>query len=533
MKVIVIGGGAAGASCAARIRRNNENADITILERTDEISIANCGLPYYIGDTITSEDDMHVSSVEMFKNLFNIEVKLDTEVTAINRRDHSVQTRDGSLLNYDKLVITTGAQPFVPPFEGLDKSRTFTLRNLNDANRIKQFIREHAVKKAVVIGGGFIGVEMAENLCDLKIDTTIVELAPHIMANVDYEVATIAQKRLKKAGIKLILGDGVKKFNGNRVVLNSEREVEYDLVIMSIGVKPQIELAKNAGLNTARGIIVDEHLLTSDPDIYAAGDNVEVTDFATGASVLIPLAGPANRQGRIIADNITGKAATYKKTQGSSVVKIFDLTLASVGASEERLKKDKREYLKTIIYGKSHASYYPGARDILYKLLFTHDGTILGAQGIGEEGVEKRIDVIATVMRLNGTVQDLLDAELCYAPPFNSAKDSVNILGMNAVNILDGKVKMAFIEDLEGSMIIDVRPEMMFKTGTVKGAINIPAGKLRSSLDKLPRDKKIVLSCKTGYTSYVAARILMQHGFDNVYSLCGGYSYYSAVQDNE
>ncbi|MBO5566021.1 MAG: FAD-dependent oxidoreductase [Succinivibrio sp.] len=530
MKVIVIGGGAAGASCAARIRRNDEQAEVEIFEKTDEISIANCGLPYYIGQVITSEDDMHVSSVDMFENLFNIKVRLNTQVTEIKTAEHSVVTADGTTHSYDRLVITTGAQPFVPDLKGMEKDRTFTLRNLADANRIKEYIKNNGVKRAVVVGGGFIGVEMAENLAELNIDTTIVELAPHIMANVDEDIAKVAQNRLKKQGIKLVLSDGVKEFDSGKLILNSGSTLEYDLVVLSIGVRPQIEIAKAAGLATGRGIIVNENMQTSDKDIFAAGDNVEVTDFSTGAKVLIPLAGPANRQGRIIADVITGKNSVYGATQGSSVVKIADLTLASVGSSEEKLKKLGKDYLKTVIFGRSHASYYPASKDILYKLLFSKNGEILGAQAIGEEGVEKRIDVIATVMRLKGTVQDLLDAELCYAPPFNSAKDAVNVLGMNAVNILDGRVKMAFLEDLKDSFLIDVRPPMMFSSGTIEGAINIPAAKLRESLDRIPHDKKVVLFCKTGYTSYVAARILMQNGFDNVYSFGGGIMYYNQTR---
>ena len=531
MKTLIIGGGAAGASCAARLRRNDEKAEITVLEQSDEISIANCGLPYYIGNVINSEETMHVSDVNKFRNWFNINVLLNTKAVSIDRNNRTVKTADNQEFSYDRLVIATGATPFVPPFEGLNKDKTFTLRTLSDANSIKNYIKEHEVSKAVVVGAGFIGVEMAENLCELGIRTTIVELSSHIMPNVDIEVATVAQNKLKEKGIEIILNDGVKAFSDDKVILTSGNTVDFDIVIMSIGVMPQIELAKEAGLEVSRGIVVDSTLKTSDEYIYAAGDNVEITDFTTGSKALIPLAGPANRQGRIIADNICGKTETYKNTQGSSVVKIFELTLAAVGANEDRLKKLNIPYLKTFIYSNSHAGYYPGAKQILYKMLFTKEGRILGLQAIGEEGVEKRVDVVATVMRLNGSVHDLLDAELCYAPPFNSAKDAVNILGMNALNIIEGKVRMAFPEDLKDSYLIDVRPKAVFMNETIDGAVNIPITDIRNRLDEIPRDRKVVMFCNTGYTSYVASRIVNQNGFENVYSFGGGIVFFKSQQN--
>lgn len=529
MKTLIIGGGAAGASCAARLRRNDEKAEITVLEQSNEISIANCGLPYYIGNIINSEETMHVSDVNKFKNWFNINVQLNTKAIDIDRENRIVKTSDNQEFSYDSLVIATGASPFVPAFEGMNRDKTFTLRTLSDANRIKEYIKDNKVTRAVVIGAGFIGVEMAENLSELGLSTTIVELSDHIMPNVDIEVATLAQHKLKEKGIEIILNDGVKAFSDDKVILDSGVQVPFDIVIMSIGVRPQIELAQKAGLEVSRGIIVDSTLRTSDKNIYAAGDNVEITDFATGTKALIPLAGPANRQGRIIADNICGKNENYKNTQGSSVVKIFNLTLAAVGATEARLKKLNIPYLKTFIYANSHAGYYPGATQILYKMLFTKEGRILGLQAIGEEGVEKRVDVVATIMRLNGTVHDLLDSELCYAPPFNSAKDAINILGMNALNIIEGKVKMAFPEDLEDSYLIDVRPKAVFMNETIDGAVNIPITEIRNRLDEIPRDRKVVMFCNTGYTSYVASRIVNQNGFDNVYSFGGGIVFFKAL----
>ncbi len=522
MKTVIVGGGACGASCAARLRRIDENAEIIILERTDEISIANCGLPYYCSDVINDRDKILVSSPQKFKKWFNIDVRLNSEVVKINREEKSVELKDGEKISYDKLVLTLGASPIVPPFEGMDKNKVFAVRTLNDADRIKEYIKNNNVIHAVVIGGGFIGVEMAENLVELGLNTKLIELQDQILAPVDYEVAAIAQNEMRENGIELILSDGVKGFNDNKILLNSGREVEFDIVIMAIGVKPEIDAAKNAGLEVNRGLKVNEFMLTSDPDIYAGGDSVEVKDFVSEAETLIPLAGPANRQGRIIADNIANLKSTYKNSQGTSVLKVFNLTVASVGNNEKQLKSRNVDYLKTFIYGRSHAGYYPESEQILFKLLFTKEGKILGAQGVGEDGVEKRIDVIATIMRQGGTVQDMLDSELCYAPPYSSAKDPVNILGMNADNILKGLVKPAFFEDLAGSYLIDVRPKEIFSFRTIDRAFNIPISNLRERIDDIPRNIKVVLFCDTGYTSYVASRILIQNGFDNVYSLTGG-----------
>lgn len=522
MKTLIIGGGAAGASCAARLRRNDETAQIKILEESKEISIAYCGLPYYLGDVIENEDSIHVSSIEKFKSWFNIDVEIDTKVTSINKEEKFITTSNNKVFSYDNLVLATGAKPFFPEFKGLDASKAFTLRTLYDANKIKTYIKEHKASKALIIGAGFIGVEVAENLCSIGIDTTIVELSEHILSTVDYEVAKVAQNKLEEQGIKVILNDAIKEFNNEKAVLNSGITLDYDLVVISIGVKPQVQLAIDSNLKVNRGIVVNDNLKTSDNNIYAAGDNIEVLDFVTKNQALIPLAGPANRQGRIIADNICGKSEKYSDTQGSSVLKIFDLTLATVGASEKRLKLTNTPYLKTFIYAKSHASYYPNSKNILFKLLFNDKGTILGAQAIGSDGVDKRIDVIATIMRLHGDVHDLLDAELCYAPPYNGAKDPVNILGMNALNILDSRLKPAFLEDLDKGYLVDVRPEEVYRIRSIPNSINIPITSLRNRINEIPKDKKVILFCNTGYTSYVASRILIENGFDNIFSLCGG-----------
>lgn len=529
MRVIIIGGGAAGASCATRLRRLNEDAEIIILERTNEVSIANCGLPYYISDVIPNRDSILVSTPQKFKSWFNIDVRLETEVIEINKEEKFVITSFNEKLSYDYLVLANGASPIVPDFVGLNKDKTFVVRTLSDADRIKNHIKNNPVKKVVVIGGGIIGIEIAENLIEMGSDTTLIELNNQILAPVVFEIAKIAQDEMIKKGVKLILSDGVQKFSENQIILNSNNAIDYDLCILAIGVKPETDLARKAGLETNRGIIVDEYLKTSNEFICAAGDNIEAKDFVSGQNTLLPLAGPANRQGRIIADNICRFNSTYKNTQGTSVIKIFELTVANSGNNEKQLKHKEIPYWKTYVYGRSHAGYYPNSDIILYKLLFSNDGKILGIQGIGESGVEKRVDVIATIMRNNGTVQDMIDAELCYAPPYSSAKDPVNILGMSADNILKGLVKPAYFEDLKDAYVIDVRPNMIYKMGTIKGAINIPIAEIRERLNEIPRDKKVILSCNTGYTSYCASRILAQKGFNNVYSFMGGYELYKEL----
>lgn len=534
MRIVIVGGGAAGASCAARLRRLNEDAEIIIVEKTNEISIANCGLPYYVSGVINEREKILVSTPEKFKNWFNIDVLLNTEVLKINKESKTVSLSNGQEISYDKLVLAQGASPIVPRFEGMDKTKTFVVRTLNDADKIKDYVQQNNSQKAVVVGGGFIGIEMAENLVEMGLKTTLVELGKQILAPVDEEIAAVAQNEMRDNGVNLILSDGVKCFNDDKIILNSGKEVEFDIVVMALGVRPETTLAMDAGLEVNRGILVNESMQTTVPDIYAAGDSVEIKDFVTGENTLISLAGPANRQGRIIADNICGIESTYKNTQGTSVLKVFGLTVASVGNNEKQLKQNNAAYWKTYVYGNSHAGYYPDATQTLYKLLFTQEGKILGAQAVGLEGVEKRIDVIATVMRNNGSIQELIDSELCYAPPYNSAKDSgVNVIGMNADNILKGFVKPAYYEDLEDSYLIDVRANVAYQTKTIEGAVNIPINEIRSRLDEIPTDKKVVLFCTTGYTSYNASRILIQKGFNNVYSLMGGITLYKEISKNK
>lgn len=528
MRLIVVGGGAAGASCAARFRRLNEDAEIIILEKTDEISIANCGLPYYCSDVINDRDKMLVSNPSIFKNMLNVEVRLNSALTYIDKANKKVTVNGEYELEYDKLVLALGADPIRPPIKGIDAKNIFTVRTLADADRIRDYIKQNSVINAVVIGGGFIGVEMAENFAHLGLKTSLIELSDQLLAPIDYDMAVFVHNQMRENSVELILSDGVREFEEKEIVLNSGKKISYDIAIMAIGVKPQTALARDAGLEIGvrSGLLVDEFMRTSDENIYAAGDSVEVKDFVDNSNSLIPLAGPANRQGRIIADNIAGLSSTYERTQGTAVVKVFDLTVASVGNNEKQLRSKGIEFQKAIAMANSHASYYPGAYPLYLKLLFASDGKILGAQAVGFEGVEKRIDVISTVMRLGGKIQDLIDSELSYAPPYSSAKDPVNIVGMVADNILKKLMKPAFYEDLEGAYLVDVRSEREFNFKTIEGAVNINHSQIRQNPDLIPRDKKVVLFCNKGFQSYVAARILQQKGFENVYCLLGGYAFY-------
>lgn len=536
MRTVIVGGGACGASCAARLRRLDETAEIIILEATDEISIANCGLPYYCSDVINGRDKMIVAKPDTFKNLLNVEVRFNSKVIAINKNKKTVTVNHDYELSYDNLVLAPGASPVKPPIPGIDNKKIFTVRTLRDADMIKMHIKSANAKNAVVIGGGFIGVEMAENLVTMGLKTTVIEAASQILAPFDKDMMALAHNEMRDNGCKLIFNDGVKAFTENEIELVSGRRIPYDIAILGIGVKPDTQIVKDAGLETGlNGLIkVNEFLQTSDENIWAGGDAVEDVDFITGKPAMIPMAGPANRHGRLIADNITAAAAGKEKTSfkpvlGTSVAKIFNKTFACSGKNEKQLIKEGIKYIKNITQTNDHAGYYPNARPLYVKLLFTEEGKILGVQAAGYEGVEKRVDVIVTVMRLNGNIQDLIDAELSYAPPYSSAKDPVNIAGMSAQNILDGLYKPAFFEDIKNSVLIDVRVEEMFNTKTIDGAISVPAVQMRKRFNEVPRDKKVILFCNRGFTSYVAIRILNQLGFNNLYSLCGGINLYSEI----
>ncbi|WP_371371847.1 CoA-disulfide reductase [Sporomusa aerivorans] len=536
-KVLVVGGVAGGASAAARLRRMDETAEIIMFERDEHISFANCGLPYYIGENIKERSKLLVQTPQGMQNRFKIDVRTHSEVTQVNsaRKTVTVKSKEKGIYeeSYDYLVLSPGAKAIKPPIPGIGSNKIFTLRNIPDTDTIKSFIDKQEVQRAVVIGGGFIGVEMAENLRERGLEVTLVEAAPHILPPFDTDMAVVVEQELENHGVKLLLNDGVKSFadQGDTIdiVLNSGMSLNADTVILAIGVTPDTGFLKDSGvkLGNKGHILVNERLETSWPGVYAVGDAIEVIDFVTKQNVTIPLAGPANKQGRIAADNIAGLASTYKGTQGTSILKVFGLTAASTGNNERSLKKLNIPYKVIYVHSASHATYYPGALPLSLKLIFNDAGYILGAQGVGSTGVDKRIDVIATVIRLNGKVADLAELELCYAPPYSSAKDPVNLAGYVAENVLAGRTETFTYDELadydkENTLLVDVRTELEFQNGHIEGAVNIPVDKLREELNNLDRDKPILAYCQVGQRGYYASRILTQHGF-NVKNMTGGY----------
>ncbi len=552
LKVIIVGGVAGGASTAARLRRLSEKAEIILLERGDYISYANCGLPYYIGGIIEERDALFVMTPQKFKAWLNVDVRVKNEALRIDRDNKEVVVIDHHSgeeyrENYDYLVLSPGAEPLRPPLPGIDSTGIFSLRSVPDTDRIYEYLANKNPRRAVVVGAGYIGLEMAENLKHRGLDTTIVELAPQVLSPIDADLAASVQQYLRAMGIKLYLGDGVQQFipteqDSLKVELNSGETLETDLIILAIGVKPETGLAREAGLKVERGIRVNEQMQTSDPAIYALGDAVEVTHLVTGKPAVIPLAGPANKQGRIAADNIAGRNSRFKGAQGTSVLKIFDMTVAATGANERILQTAGIDYHKVIIHPNSHAGYYPGATPLTLKLIFSPEGTILGAQAAGFGGVEKRIDVIAAVLRAGGTVEDLQELELSYAPPYSSAKDPVNMAGFVAGNILNGDFQTIEAEELiagnsghsnsgDQIQLLDVREPEENELGCIPGSLNIALGQLRERLHELDRRKEIVTYCSVGLRSYLAYRILVQNGFATVRGLNGGYRIYQALND--
>ncbi|SNS75151.1 CoA-disulfide reductase [Anaerovirgula multivorans] len=543
-KILIVGGVAGGATTAARLRRLDEKAEIVLFERGEYISFANCGLPYYIGGIIEERDALLVQTPEDMSRKFNIDIRVFNEVTKINREDKSVtvknlKTEELYQESYDYIVLSPGANPIFPPIPGINEAdNLFTLRSIPDTDRIKDYVDNRKPKAAIVIGGGFIGIEMAENLHYRGIEVTLVEMANQIMAPIDYEMAAILHNHLRDKGVQLILEDGVKAFedSGKKVLLQSGKAVSIDLIILAIGVKPENQLAKEAGLALGEkgGILTNPYLETSDPAIYAIGDAIEINDYINGNPAMIPLAGPANKQGRIAANNIIGKRETYSGTLGTAVAKIFDMTVASTGNNERTLKQLGVNYQAIHLHPGSHAGYYPGAFPISMKLLFeSNSGKILGAQAVGHKGVEKRIDVIATAIKGNLTAVDLKELELSYAPPFSSAKDPVNMLGFVAANILEGLTdtfQWYEIKDIlqADALLIDVRDEIERDLGYIDGSINIPLGELRNRLPEIPKNKTIYVYCQVGIRGYIAARILMQEGY-KVKNLDGGYKTYQSI----
>ena len=547
-KTVIIGGVAAGAGCAARLRRLDEDAEIVLLERGPYISYANCGLPYYVGNVIKSEEALLVTKEEVLRERFRVDVRTRNEVTAIDRKQKKILVTDLAANrtyeeSYDKLVIATGSSPLRPRIPGIDSERIFTLWTVPDAEKIRRMVTDSRNKRAVVVGGGFIGLETAENLRREGLQVSIVEALDQVMAPFDREMAMLLEENIRENGVDLHLSDGVASFRTEDhmvfVRLSSGKELSADFVILSIGVRPNSQLAVQAGLkcNERGGICVDEQLRTSDPDIYAAGDVIEVADPVFGEKTMIPLAGPANRQARIVADNIAGGKEKYRGTQGASVARIFDLTAASVGAGEKKLIRRGmvrgKDYEKVVISQNSHAGYYPGALPLIIKLLFSPDGKkIFGAQIAGGDGADKRIDTIGTVMQMGGGIAELKNLELAYAPPYSSAKDPVNMAAFAAENVIRKLVSFAEWDDPKpgsGEIILDVREEAERLAWAPKESVNIPLGQLRGRLEELDRKQPYIILCAVGVRAYTAARILLQHGFDHIKVYPGGARLYRSL----
>ena len=545
-RVLIVGGVAGGASCAARLRRMDETAEIIIIERGPYVSFANCGLPYYVGDVIRDEGKLLLATPELFRTRFQIDVRIGAEAIAIDRSAQTLTVRNLStgeetVEAYDALVLSPGASPIRPALPGVDLPGVFTLRNVPDSRVMRGWIESNQAKSAIVVGGGFIGLEMAENLVARGLRVTLIEKAAQVLPPLDAELATYAHEKLQTAGVALKLGEGLSSIEkpGEKLIVHTDcgSALEADLVVLAIGVRPETQLAKFAGLTLGErgGIRVDEQMRTSDVHIWAVGDAVEVRNRITGQWELIPLAGPANRQGRIAADVIAGRNAAFHGVQATAVCGFFGLTAALTGASEKTLQRAGiADYKAIYLHPGHHVGYYPGAQPIHLKLIFRPgDGRILGAEAVGAEGVERRIDVIATMIQLGGTVYDLEEAELCYAPQFGAAKDPVNMAGMIAANHLRGDHGLASWRDLKetAAFVLDVREPKEFAAGSIPHAVNIPLGQLRERLGELPREREIWISCGVGQRAYYACRILAQNGF-TARNLSGGYSTFRMLPDD-
>lgn len=545
MKIVIVGGVAGGATAAARIRRLDENAEIIIFERSGYVSYANCGLPYYIGGEISDKEDLFLQTPEGFWSRFKIDVRTLHEVTKINRERKTVTVLDkmsGKVFeeSYDKLILSPGAKPVMPDFCKGNCSNIFTLRTVEDTLKIREFTDNNPIKTAVIIGGGFIGLEMAENLKNRGIDVTVIQKGDHLLNTVDSDIASFIHTNLRSQGINILLNANVKSIEKN-IVITDCKEIPADMVIVSVGVLPENTLAKDAGLalGVKGAIAVSDNMQTSDDDIYAVGDAVEVINFISNDKAVITLAGPANKQGRIAADNICGINSTYKGTQGASVIKLFDMTVASTGMTETQLKNSNIDYEKVILSPLSHAGYYPGATVMTLKVIFEKETyKILGAQAVGYEGVEKRIDVIATAIFAGLTADKLKDLELSYAPPYSSAKDPVNMAGFIIENMKNGIVGQFYYEDIpslqkrDDVTLLDTRTVYEYMRGHAEGFINIPVDELRERLTELDKSKPVYVMCQSGLRSYLATRILMQNGFD-AYNFAGGYRLYGTMYYDE
>jgi NADPH-dependent 2,4-dienoyl-CoA reductase/sulfur reductase-like enzyme/rhodanese-related sulfurtransferase len=547
VKLVIIGGVAGGATAGARARRVSEDAEIVIFERGEYISFANCGLPYYIGNVIQKRDDLLLATPQEFKERYNIDVRIFSEVVDIDAKKKTVKVKNvhtGEMIteHYDKLILSPGAAPIKPPLEGIDLKNIFHLRNIPDSDRIKTLVDEKNPQHAVVVGGGFIGLEMAENLVERGVKTTIIEMLDQVMPPLDWEMAAIIHDHLKEKNVELELENGVKAFSkaGDRIVVHTQkgRQIETEMVLLSVGIRPENKLAKQADLKigTTGGIRVDSTMKTSDPHIYAVGDAVEVKDLVTDFSTLTALAGPANKQARIAADNALGRKSIFAGTIGTSVVKVFDMVAASTGANEKFLKKHDIPYLVSYTHSGSHAGYYPGATSTFIKLIFSPaKGKVLGVQIVGKKGVDKRIDIFSTAIRAKMTVFDLEELELAYAPPYSSAKDPVNIAGFVAANILKGDMEIFHwneVSDLisQGAVLLDLRTKYELRyVGKIDGALHIPIDELRNRLSELDREKQYLPFCAVGYRGYLGHRILVQNGFKSK-NLSGGFVTYKIAK---
>ena len=549
MKVIIVGGVAGGATAAARIRRLDERAEIVVFERSGFISYANCGLPYYIGDVITEAEELTLQTPESFYSRFRVDMRVHHEVTAIHPEKKTVSVKNlktGEKFeeSYDKLILSPGAKPTKPRFPGADLDKVFTLRTVEDTLRIKNYINEKHPQSVVLAGGGFIGLELAENLCELGMDVTVVEYAKQLMSPFDLDMAAFIHNEMRKHGVKLVLGRAVEgleeKDDGIKVLLRDDASLHADMVVLAIGVTPDTVLAKDAGLELGikGSIIVNDRMETSIPDIYAAGDAVQVKNFVTGEDALISLAGPANKQGRIIADNVCGLDSRYKGSQGSSVIKVFDMTAALTGINERTAKAMGIDADTVILSPMSHAGYYPGGKVMTMKVVFEKGSyRLLGAQIVGYEGVDKRIDVLATAIRAGMKATDLKELDLAYAPPYSSAKDPVNMAGFMIDNIANGVLKQWHLEDVEnlprdGSVtLLDSRTVGEYAQGHIDGFKNIPVDELRERLDEVEKAKPVYVICQSGLRSYIASRILEGNGY-TAYNFAGGFRFYDAVTND-
>jgi NADPH-dependent 2,4-dienoyl-CoA reductase/sulfur reductase-like enzyme/rhodanese-related sulfurtransferase len=543
-KLVIVGGVAGGATAAARARRVSEDAEIVVFERGEYISFANCGLPYYIGNVIKRRDHLLLATPEQFKQRYSIDVRIFAEVVGINSKEKAVEikntiTGEKYWESYDKLILSPGAEPIKPLLEGIELENIFHLRNVPDSDRIKKIVDERNPRCAVVVGGGFIGLEMAENLTERGVKTTIVEMLDQVMPSLDYEMAALIHEHLEAKNVELELENGVKSFSkvNNRILVSTQkgREIACDMVLLSVGIRPEITLAIQADLKIGPtgGISVDDTMRTSDPNIYAVGDAVEVRDVVTGFPTLTALAGPANKQARIAADNALGRKSIFTGTLGTSVVKVFDMVLASTGANAKFLKKHDIPYLVSYTHSGSHAGYYPGATNTSIKILFSPGtGKVLGSQIVGKKGVDKRIDVLATAIRAKMTVYALQELELAYAPPYSSAKDPINICGFVAANILKGDMEIVHWDELEklqknGAILIDLRTKFeLNRVGKIEGALHIYIDELRSRLSELDKQKTYIPFCGIGFRGYLGHRILVQNGFKSR-NLSGGFSTYT------